>query len=228
MDSTLSSKRTLSSLPALYPIANIDSLRQPLLFVEQVLAAGAAILQLRSKRLDDQSFLQFAQKAVRIRDQTWLSSGQRCVLLLNDRVDLSSVSGADGVHLGQDDLPVPEARNLLGEAAVIGLSTHNRAQLEAAPQDMLDYLAIGPIFQTSSKRNPDPTLGLDSLQGLSKCTHRPLVAIGGITEQNADEVFLRGAQSVAMIGALERCDDLSPLFARISQLRASTQDMEVA
>ncbi|MCB0360632.1 MAG: thiamine phosphate synthase [Bdellovibrionales bacterium] len=223
MDSTLNSKRTLSSLPALYPIANIDSLRQPLVFVEQVLSAGAEILQLRSKQLDDRSFLDFALKAVKIRDQISLSSGQRCVLLLNDRVDLSSISGADGVHLGQDDLPVPETRKLLGEAAVIGLSTHNRAQLESAPQEMLDYLAIGPIFQTSSKRNPDPTLGLNSLQDLSKRIFRPLVAIGGITEQNADEVFRGGAQSVAMISALERCKELSETIARVSKLRAYTQ-----
>lgn len=127
---------------------------------------------------------------------------------MNDRADLAMMAAAEGVHLGQDDLPPELARTLLGTRAVLGFSTHNRGQFLAGAKLPVDYLALGPIFGTANKADPDPVVGLDELRLCASLTRLPTVAIGGITRANACQVLDAGAASVAVIGDLvpESCD----------------------
>jgi thiamine-phosphate pyrophosphorylase len=185
-------------LPKLYPIT--DARLTGLSHAEQVRrlgAGGATFLQLREKHLSPREFYQEASEALRIAR----SLGVR--LIINDRVDIALALLADGVHLGQDDLPPGAARELLGEEAIIGFSTHSVEQARAAARLPIDYLAIGPIFPTSSKENPDPLVGLDGLRRVREMTGEiPLVAIGGIRTENIREVLEAGADSVACINLL--------------------------
>ena len=188
----------LVSIPRLYPIT--DTELSGLSHEEQVkrlVAGGATLIQLREKRLSAGAFYEAARHAVEIGRQ----HGAR--ILINDRVDVCLAVGADGVHLGQDDLHPVEARRLLGEQSIIGYSTHSVEQALEAQAFPIDYLAIGPIFSTTSKENPDPEVGLEGLQRVrARVSSLPLVAIGGITESLADKVIEAGADSVAMISGL--------------------------
>lgn len=186
------------TLPKLYPIT--DARASGLSHAEQVLRlslGGARLIQLREKQGDGREFFLQAEAALRV------ARAEGVRLIINDRVDIALALGADGVHLGQDDLPPEAARRLLGERAVIGLSTHNLEQAEAASSLPIDYLAIGPIFPTLSKENPDPTVGLEVLRRVRRAVpSMPLVAIGGIRPENALETLAAGADSLAVIGAL--------------------------
>lgn len=186
------------TLPKLYAIT--DARRSGLSHAEQVArlcAGGARLVQLREKHLSPREFYREAEAALLV------ARGCGTRLIINDRADIALALGADGVHLGQTDLPPEAARRLLGDAAVIGFSTHNPEQAQAASQLPVDYLAIGPIFQTTSKENPDTTVGLKGLTRVREVVGPlPLVAIGGITPENAPEVLAAGADSVAVIGAL--------------------------
>jgi thiamine-phosphate pyrophosphorylase len=186
------------NLPKLYPIT--DAQLSGLSHAEQVARlgeGGATFVQLREKHLPPVEFYQAADAALRI------ARARGIRLIINDRVDIALALGADGVHLGQDDLPPEAARRLLGERAIIGYSTHNLEQAQEAARLPVDYLAIGPIFATSSKENPDPVVGLEGLRRVRQVASRlPLVAIGGITFQTAREVIAAGADSVALISAL--------------------------
>jgi thiamine-phosphate pyrophosphorylase len=184
--------------PKVYPITDVEL--AGVSHIEQVslLAdGGATFIQLREKNLPASDFYREAKAALAI-------ARQRAVtLIINDRVDVALAIKAHGVHLGQDDLPPDAARKLLGNDAVIGYSTHNVAQAIAAAALPVDYIAIGPIFQTGTKANPDPVVGLDGLRAVRKAigdTH--LVAIGGITQENAPAVIDAGADSIALISAL--------------------------
>jgi thiamine-phosphate pyrophosphorylase len=185
-------------LPKLYPITDVRL--SGLSHAEQVLrlsAGGATLVQLRDKHLSPREFYDEAARALRLARER----GVR--LIINDRVDIALALRADGVHLGQDDLQPEAARRLLGEEAIIGFSTHNLEQAREAARLRVDYIAIGPIFNTSSKENPDPPVGLDNLSCVRQAVGSiPLVAIGGITRENALAVLDRGADSVAVIGAL--------------------------
>ena len=185
-------------LPRLYPIT--DARLSGLSHAEQVermARGGAQVIQLREKHKDARQFFREAEAALRVAR----AHGLR--LIINDRVDIALALGADGVHLGQDDLPPEAARHLLGERAVIGFSTHNLEQALAASRLPVDYLAIGPIFPTSSKDNPDAIVGLDGLRRVRAALPAlPLVAIGGITPANALETLAAGANSLAVISAL--------------------------
>jgi thiamine-phosphate pyrophosphorylase len=121
--------------------------------------------------------------------------------VINDRADVARMLGT-GLHLGQQDLPPRHARTLMGAEGVIGFSTHNREQIESAANEPVDYVAIGPVFSTSSKDKPDPVLGVDVIRELRALTPRPLVAIGGITRENARAVLESGVDSVAVISDL--------------------------
>jgi len=124
-------------------------------------------------------------------------------LIVNDRVDLALAIGAHGVHLGQDDIPPEAARRLLGPEAIIGYSTHTVEQASAALTLPIDYIAIGPIFQTATKTDTSPVLGVEGLRAVRQAIgDLPLVAIGGITRTNAAEVIQAGADSIAVISAL--------------------------
>lgn len=186
------------NLPKIYPIT--DARLSSLSHAEQVRrlsAGGATFVQLREKHLSPREFYTEAEDALRVAREL----GVR--LVINDRVDIALALAADGVHLGQDDLPPAAARKLLGERAVIGFSTHNEEQAREAMRLPVDYLAIGPIFQTSSKENPDPVVGLEGLRRVRRIVGQiPLVAIGGIRPENAREVLEAGADSVAVISLL--------------------------
>ena len=186
------------NLPKIYPIT--DTRLSGLSHAEQVrrlAVGGATLVQVREKHLSPREFYREAEDALRVAHEL----GVR--LVINDRADIALALGADGVHLGQDDLPPVAARELLGERAVIGFSTHNEEQAREAIELPVDYIAIGPIFQTSSKENPDPVVGLEGLRRVRRIVGQiPLVAIGGIRAENAREVLKAGADAVAVISLL--------------------------
>jgi thiamine-phosphate pyrophosphorylase len=201
-------------LPRLYPILDTETLSrggfEPEVVADLLLAAGTGILQYRHKGL-------FTEH--RWRECSRIAS--RChsagaLFIVNDRVD-AAVTLQAGVHLGQDDLPLPSARNLLGDGPVIGLSTHNEQQLLVADKTPADYLAFGPVFPTGSKRNPDPVVGPGELRRIRSLTQKPLVAIGGISLYSAKDVLHCGADSIALISALLPAEpgDMAGLQARI-------------
>ena len=186
------------NLPKLYPIT--DARLSGLSHAEQVRrlsAGGATFIQLREKHLAPREFYREALEA------SGVARSQGARLIINDRADIAMALRADGVHLGQDDLPPERARAILGEEAIIGFSTHSVEQARNAARLPIDYLAIGPIFETSSKENPDPVVGLEGLRRVREITGQiPLVAIGGISRENLPEVFAAGADSVAVISLI--------------------------
>jgi thiamine-phosphate pyrophosphorylase len=188
----------LFELPKLYPIT--DARLSGLSHAEQVArlsAGGARFVQLREKHLSPREFYQAAAAALVV------ARARKVRLIINDRVDIALALGADGVHLGQDDLPPTAARELLGEQAIIGFSTHSVEQAEIATRLPVDYVAIGPIFNTSSKENPDAVVGPDGLRRVRQAHPTlPLVAIGGITFETAHELLAAGADAVAGISLL--------------------------
>jgi thiamine-phosphate pyrophosphorylase len=188
----------LFKLPRLYAIT--DRRLSGLSHAEQVARlceGGAAVVQLREKHLSPREFYDEAEAALRVARER----GVR--VIINDRADIALTLGADGVHLGQEDMPPDAARALLGAEAIIGLSTHSVGQAVAAARLPLDYIAVGPVFATSSKDNPEPVVGLEGVRLVREAVGRiPLVAIGGVTRENARSVLAAGADSVALIGAL--------------------------
>lgn len=185
-------------LPLVYPIT--DTQISGISHAEQIVLlgdGGATFVQLREKKLPALDFYTQAKTALTV-------AGERGVrVIINDRVDVALAAGAAGVHLGQDDLPPEAARKLLGNTAIVGYSTHNVSQAIAAASLPIDYLAIGPIFETGTKPDPDPLVGLDGLRAVRKAIgDMRLVAIGGINETNAAAVIDAGADSVAVISAL--------------------------
>jgi thiamine-phosphate pyrophosphorylase len=186
------------NLPKIYPITDtrlsgLSHAQQ----VERLIGGGATLIQLRDKLTAPREFYSDAADALRI------AHNHNARLIINDRVDIALALKADGVHLGQSDIPVEAARRLLGNDAIIGFSTHNVAQAKLATRLPTNYLAFGPIFQTSTKENADPVAGLTALRKVrSIIGSLPLVAIGGINLVNGQEVFNAGADSVAVIGAL--------------------------
>jgi thiamine-phosphate pyrophosphorylase len=176
-------------LPAFYPI--IDNVAA----AEALLEAGARILQFRHKSFFSRRAL---EEASRISE---LCRHAGAMFVVNDRADVAKLLDA-ALHLGQDDLAPEDARRILPAPSIIGFSTHNEQQLQAGDREPVDYLAIGPIFPTRSKLNPDPVVGLDRLRALRALTQKPLVAIGGITRELAPQVFEAGADSVAVISDL--------------------------
>ena len=182
----------------LYPLT--DTRLSGLSHAEQVARlseGGARLIQLREKYLSPREFYDQAVEAMRVAR----SRGVR--VIINDRVDLAMAVKANGVHLGQDDFPPQEARRLLGDTAIIGLSTHNIDQAVQASLLDVDYIAVGPIFGTSTKDNPDPVVGLTGLQQVRQAVLKtPIVAIGGISSDNAPQVIKAGADAVAVISAL--------------------------
>ena len=166
-----------------------------------VAAGGATLVQLRDKHGDTRTMIEEARA---IRENL---KPMRVPLLINDRVDVALAAGADGVHVGQDDMAVADARRLLGPDAIIGLSIKTPAQAEAAPVELLDYAAIGGVYATTSKDNPDPPIGVDGLSRIAAVFRRrradlPICAIAGIDASNAAATVKAGADGVAIISAL--------------------------
>jgi len=185
------------TLPAFYPILDpLQAAKRGLDSMEvarALLAAGAEWIQFRHKGPYTRADYNLAAELGRLVRE----AGAKYVI--NDRVDIALMAGADGVHVGQDDLPPSAVRKIAADRLFIGYSTHNEAQLRAGDQEPVDYLALGPLFGTTSKQNPDLTVGVAELSRLRTLSSRPLVAIGGITRNNAAEAFEAGADSVAVI-----------------------------
>ena len=186
-------------LPRVYPILDSDTLARfdiPLTTAaSSFLEGGAVILQIRHKHHWSRGFYETAKTVARLCREAGAQ------LIVNDRADFALLLDA-GLHIGQDDLTPRDARTLLGTAATIGYSSHHASQIAAAGGEPVDYVALGPIFETTSKANPDTVVGLDELKRLRPLLEKPLVAIGGITLANACEVLRAGANSLALIAGL--------------------------
>jgi thiamine-phosphate pyrophosphorylase len=172
--------------PSLLTISELD-------LAETLAASGVELIQYRNKTASSRHFYEISRQ---------LSSvlGPRGVrLIVNDRPDIALLAGSGGVHVGQDDLGVEDARAICGPEKWVGISTHTLEQLAEADRSSADYIAIGPIFQTATKKNPDPVVGTELLRQARKMTKKPLVAIGGITLERAAEVYRAGADSLAVI-----------------------------
>lgn len=192
------SSQNVIAVPRLYCIADsslFSGTAQLLAFVEKIASAGCTLLQYRNKGGNSQLMLEQARG---LRNLIGISVR----LIMNDRADLCLAADFDGVHVGQDDLSPEAVRAIIGPDRWLGLSTHNPRQLREADLTSADYLAIGPVFATSSKVNPDPVVGLKGVRWARALTRKPLIAIGGITRANAASVIEAGADSVAVISDL--------------------------
>jgi len=164
-------------------------------FALEVVRGGATLLQLREKQASAKEILRLARELRRI-------VPAHIRLILNDRPDLALAAGADGVHVGQEDIPPEAARRIIGPGGILGISTHNPEQIATAAATSADYVAIGPVFTTSSKDHPDPVVGLGGVRQARALTHKGLIAIGGITVENCRSVIEAGAHSVAVISEI--------------------------
>jgi thiamine-phosphate pyrophosphorylase len=178
--------------------------------VSALARAGARLLQLRAKALGGRALLECA------RDAVLAAHAAGALLIVNDRPDVARIAEADGVHVGQDDLAPADARRILGPAAIVGVSTHDLTQAAAAAD--VDYVAVGPVFATASKERPDPVVGLALVRTARAALRGPLVAIGGITADNAREVADAGADGLAVISALLRAPDPAGAFRHLQSL----------
>ena len=187
------------SVLRLYPIVDaafFSTTEDLAAFAEELVAGGCTLLQYRNKS-GNRVMLEQARELRR-------RLGGTVKLIMNDRADLCLVAEFDGVHVGQDDLSPESVRGIIGLDRWLGVSTHNPEQIQEADRTSADYLAIGPVFSTSSKDRPDPVVGLEGVRRARQLTRKPLVAIGGITRANAASVIEAGADSVAVISDLLR------------------------
>ena len=208
-------------LPRLYPILDagcFPDARGLIAAAGALAAAGATLIQYRNKSGNARVMLEQARElrrafpalagveshsnAAKGAALEWATDSVR--LIMNDRADLCLAAGFDGVHVGQDDLSPESVRRIVGPGRWLGVSTHNPEQLREADLTSADYLAVGPVFETSSKEKPDPVVGLEVVRRARALTRKPLVAIGGITRANAASVIDAGADSVAVISDLLR------------------------
>ena len=185
-------------MPKIYPITDVRLTKlSHAEQVEKLIEGGAEIIQLREKYASSKDFYESAKEALDI------ARRHNVKIIINDRVDIALALGADGVHLGQDDLPPEHARKILGEKAIIGFSTHNIKQAISAVKFPINYLAIGPVFATKTKENPDEIVGIEGVVKVRQAVGDfPLVAIGGINSENLRDVLNAGADSVAIISDL--------------------------
>ncbi len=209
--------RPLPPRPFLYPIVDVATLGERTVgpAVAAIVAGGARLVQFRGKGLPDRRFLSLAAEALAAAREGG------ALLLVNDRPDVAIILGADGVHLGQDDLEPRAVRSLLPPGTILGVSTHDLDQLRRATDQPVDYVAIGPVFPTRSKAAPDPVIGLATVRAARALTAKPLVAIGGITEDNARSVAEAGADGLAVISALLSQPDLAAATRRFAAALAS-------
>jgi thiamine-phosphate pyrophosphorylase len=186
------------ALPRLYAILDAGAntgTDEVCAYAQQLAAGGVTVLQYRNKAGLARVMLEQAKELKR-------RLGNSVKLIMNDRADLCLAAGFDGVHIGQDDLSPEAVRGIVGNRLWLGVSTHNPEQVRVAGQGCADYVAIGPVFATASKANPDPVIGLEGVRRARELTGRPLVAIGGITRATCRSVIEAGADSVAVISDL--------------------------
>jgi thiamine-phosphate pyrophosphorylase len=186
-------------LPRFYPILDTAALERCggdlIEAAEALLTAGAGILQFRHKSHFDRELFRGTERIAELCRQAG------ALFIVNDRADIAMMLDC-AVHVGQDDLPPADVRRIAGSTRVLGFSTHNEAQIRAAASEPIDYVALGPIFGTLSKLDPDPEVGLEELRRLKPLAQVPLVAIGGITRESAAAVWNAGADSIAVVGDL--------------------------
>jgi len=201
-------------IPPLYAILSTDAFSGSLDdWARRLAGAGIRLVQYRDKPASSAKLLETARRLVS------LSRSLDFQLIVNDRADIAALAGAAGVHLGQEDIPVESARRICGPQACIGVSTHNLEQFRAAIATSAGYIAVGPIFPTTTKQNPDPVVGLGIIRQARTLTKKPLVAIGGITAERAGEVYAAGADSIAVAADLATASDLAARIA--AYLRAA-------
>jgi len=196
-----------------YGIVNADAVGfEPAAAALEMLRGGARVIQLRCKLSSPKEMLFFAEKIME------LKSGFGFTFIVNDDPRIASKTGADGVHLGQKDVSCREAREIVGRDKIVGVSTHNDAELEKALGDGADYVGFGPIFHTRSKKNPDPVQGLKGLERALGISTVPVVAIGGINRENIRDVISTGVQAAASIEAVYGTNDIRGSVAALSGL----------
>jgi thiamine-phosphate pyrophosphorylase len=189
-------------MPRLYVILDAGMLTEPAgETAKKLIEAGVRLLQYRDKKGAARELWSESRAIVEVARQAG------CSFFVNDRPDIACLVGADGVHVGQEDLTAEQARALVGPDRWVGVSTHNTKQFEEAATTSADYIAVGPIFSTSSKANPDPVVGTELLRRVRNLTEKPIVAIGGITLERAPEVLAAGADSVAVISDILQAKD---------------------
>lgn len=181
-------------------------------FAKHCVREGVRILQLRDKVLPDRELLDIARRMGKI------TRGSRTLFFINDRPDIAILSGADGVHLGQDDLPPADVRQLLPPTMLLGLSTHNPAQARTALEFTPDYIGFGPIHPTPTKAKPDPVQGLDPLKEVLSFSAVPVVAIGGLFPENLGEVLDAGTRNIALVRYLMEPVNPSQRIREIQQI----------
>lgn len=188
----------------LYPIldAALETQESIPSAIDALARAGCRLVQLRAKDLSTREFLAWAETAVEA------SRASDIALIINDRADVALLSGASGVHVGEDDLSVAGARRVLGDDAIIGLSTHTIEQAKRADRMAVDYVAIGPVYATESKASAGAPLGVDYVETVRDIVQKPLVAIGGITLDHAPELLAAGIDGLAVISALKNATSL--------------------
>ena len=205
--------------PRLYAILDPSKLKSisELDAARRLLEAGVKLIQYRDKHASSRKLFITAMRLAEIVND---AGGK---LIVNNRLDITLLAKASGIHVGQEDMPVESARSLLGETAMIGLSTHTLRQVEEGEKTSANYLAFGPIFPTSSKEKPDGVVGLKGMEKVLEVTTKPLVAIGGITLENATEVLAAGADSVAVIQDLIGVEDIGKRAGRYLQTLESVR-----
>jgi thiamine-phosphate diphosphorylase len=206
------------NLPFLYAVLDPEQTngRDSVMVLRRLLAGGAGMVQLRAKLMAPGDFLGLARQA---REMT---RALGCRLIVNDRVDIALACDADGVHLGQDDLPLQAARKLMGDK-IIGMSTHGLEQAEEAQRGGADYIGFGPLFGTTTKATGYSARGLDMLRQIRRAVTIPIVAIGGINETNVAQVWQAGADSAAIISDILRAEDIAAKVTRILRLSQASQ-----
>jgi len=194
----------LKNIPRFYPI--IDTSQIPLQRIEEaalaIIEAGAGIIQLRGKNIPSRDILKLGRVIKQIADKN------NVLFIINDRVDIAILANASGVHLGQDDIPIREARKILGKDKIIGISTHNIKEAVCACKNGADYISFGPIFATKTKKDAQEPKGIEALQNVRRNADIPIVAIGGITLENAADVYNAGADSIAVISDILKSNDI--------------------
>jgi len=181
-------------LPRLYVILDAALLRIPAKeCAKSLVDAGVGLIQYRNKHASGRELFETSRELAEYLNPIGVH------FIVNDRADVTTLAGASGVHVGQDDLGVEQAREVIGDDKWVGVSTHNAGQFRSALETSADYIAVGPVFSTGSKENPDPVVGVGFVRETRGMTDRPIVAIGGITLERAAEVIEAGADSVAII-----------------------------
>lgn len=190
----------MNSLPRLYAIADA-SFGDPVTLAQALFDAGSRLVQVRNKNSGAGELLHQVERILVLAPRDGL-------VVVNDRVDVARIAGAAGVHLGQNDLPAVAARRILGPDRMVGLSTHDLDQALEADKLPVDYVAVGPVFPTSTKENADAVVGIDNLAVICKSIRKPVVAIGGIKIEDAHRVLRAGARSIAVISDLLNSRDI--------------------